>query len=243
MRLTHLDRRPVSQRRPVLVLPLIWVLAVVLGGCASARGEELVRVTVGAEATTSAGARTGTTATAGVRFVAVGDSITSWSPPAPDAGTPSSGSWVPAASAAPVQFGGGWAVPGARTADMLAHVTPYDADVLVLLGGTNDLAHGMPWAESSANLRAIVATAGVPDVVLSAIPPCDLRPEAVLAYNTQLVALAQAEGWTFVDPWTTVSQAGSYRPGTSVDGTHPTLATADQVGRELRRVVLDGAGD
>jgi hypothetical protein len=38
-------------------------------------------------------------------------------------------------------------------------------------------------------------------------------------------------------------QDGSWVPGASADGVHPTQATADAAGRVLRAAVLDAAGD
>lgn len=239
--MTHRRAAP-SRAFPAGLLSLLLVPAVLLSGCSTApdavdEPDTAAPTTDPAPATTPA-----PTTPAEVTFVAVGDSITAWTAPLPQPGTERAGSWVPSALAPPAVFAGGWAVPGALTADMVEHVTPYDADVLVLLGGTNDLSNGVGWADSSDHLERIVETAGVPDVVLSAIPPCDARPEATLAYNADLADLAAQHGWDYVDPWTAVSIDGSFRPGASEDGVHPDLAAAEQAGARLHTALLATAG-
>ena len=173
-------------------------------------------------------------------FLAVGDSITAG---ATDVAQPLVGdrvqggaSWLPAAE----QGSGwdlvdGWAVPGATTADMLAGVEPTDwtADVLVVMAGTNDLARGLPWEESAAHLEGIVAAAGAPTTVVVAIAPSDPRPAARNGYNAALAGLAGGNGWTYLDPWGEVDAGGSFAPGASPDGVHPTPAVAADVGSRI----------
>lgn len=173
-------------------------------------------------------------------FVVVGDSITAGSA---DVAQPLVGdrvqgdaSWLPAAE----QVSGwdlvaGWAVPGATTADMLSGVAPTDwtADVLVVMAGTNDLARGVPWAESADDLEGIVATVGAPTVVVVAIAPMDPRPAARSGYNAALADLAGRNGWTYLDPWGGVDAGGAFTPGASGDGIHPTPAVAADVGRRI----------
>jgi acyl-CoA thioesterase-1 len=112
------------------------------------------------------------------------------------------------------------------------------ADVLVLMGGTNDLGTGVGWPASQEHLLGIVAAVGEGHVVLSAIPPLDFAPARVLDFNVQLAALAQQQGWEFVDPWVAVSQGGAFAPGTSPDGIHPTPEVAAQAGAVIRAAVL-----
>ena len=175
-------------------------------------------------------------------FLAVGDSITAG---ATDVAQPLVGdrvqgdaSWLPSAE----QESGwdlvdGWAVPGATTADMLAGVEPTDwtADVLVVMAGTNDLARGLPWEESAAHLEGIVAAAGAPTTVVVAIAPSDPRPAARNGYNAALAGLAGRNGWTYLDPWGEVDAGGSFAPGASPDGVHPTPAVAADVGSRIGR--------
>ncbi|MFW3172817.1 SGNH/GDSL hydrolase family protein [Geodermatophilus sp. CPCC 206100] len=178
-----------------------------------------------------------------VGFAVVGDSITAGTT-APVEGTRAdgAGSWIPAAAVPPLAFRGGWAVPGATTADMRAEVGPVDAEVLVVMGGTNDLQLGIPWEQSRADLVSAVGTAGVGAVVLSGIPPLDRAPQAALDHNGALRQLAGEQGWTFVDPWTeSRTPQGTWVPGASGDGVHPTQQVADLVGGRLRAAVLDRA--
>ncbi|GAB3357437.1 SGNH/GDSL hydrolase family protein [Modestobacter lapidis] len=176
-------------------------------------------------------------------FVAVGDSLTAGPVPLPELRFPGSGSWVGAAQGAALDLRGGWAVPGATTADMLAGVQRQDADVVVVLAGTNDISRGIPWATRAANIQAIVATVGAGDVLLSAVPPLDPHPAEALDHNSRLAALAQERGWAFTDPWTGVrTPAGTFVPGASADGVHPTPEVADAAGRRIREALLTGAG-
>jgi hypothetical protein len=133
---------------------LVLLLLVGLSGCSSvAQGG----------ATAHAGEQPATS------FVVVGDSITAGTEPMEGRQIVGQRSWVPAAEGAPLDFRGGLAVPGATTTYLRDGVTPLEADVLVLLAGTNDITQRMPWEASRVNLETIVGTAGVPDVLLVAI--------------------------------------------------------------------------
>jgi lysophospholipase L1-like esterase len=59
-----------------------------------------------------------------------------------------------------LRFAGGYAVPGATTAVMRDGAGPVDADVLVVMGGTNDVGTEVPWEMTRANLVQIVTAAG-----------------------------------------------------------------------------------
>ncbi|MGR6965937.1 SGNH/GDSL hydrolase family protein [Geodermatophilus sp. URMC 61] len=175
-------------------------------------------------------------------FVVVGDSITAG---ATDVSQPLVGdrvqgdaSWLPAAEqASGLDLVAGWAVPGATTADMLAGVEPtaWTADVLVVMAGTNDLAHGVTWQESAAHIEGIAAAAGAPTVVAVAIAPNDPRPAARNGYNSALADVAGRNGWTYLDPWGEVDAGGVFIPGASPDGVHPTPAVAADVGDRIGR--------
>ncbi len=175
-------------------------------------------------------------------FVVVGDSITAGST---DVAKPLVGdrvqgdvSWLPAAEQeSGWDLVGGWAVPGATTADMLAGVGPADwtADVLVVMAGTNDLVRGLPWEQSAADLAGVVAAVGAPTAVVVAIAPNDTLPAARNGYNAALADLAGRNGWTYLDPWGGVDAGGSFAPGASPDGTHLTPAAAADVGGRIGR--------
>ncbi|MGY1841107.1 MULTISPECIES: GDSL-type esterase/lipase family protein [unclassified Modestobacter] len=206
----------------------------------------------GAPATSSSGGPSAVSAPAGTSspgflppgsepetFAAVGDSITAGSIPL-DGPTAGVGTWVTATATEPLELADGWAVPGATTADMLAAVDPMDADHLVLMGGTNDVIRGLDPDQAMANLVAVAAEAGIPDVVLAAIPPLDSHPDAAIDFNRRLAELAQQQGWQFVDPWEGIGDGGGYLPGTSADGIHPSAGVVDLVGTRIRAAVLYG---
>jgi lysophospholipase L1-like esterase len=176
--------------------------------------------------------------TGDVVLVVVGDSLTAGTEPLADGEVRGEGSWVPAALGDPLVLGGGWAVPGATTADMRSEVRPVDGDVLVLMAGTNDLAEDVDWAASRDNLLTIARTLRIDEVVVSAVPPFGPLPEASTAYNEQLRQVAIEQGWTVVDPWEPVRSGAEWAPGASTDGLHPTQEVADEVGRSIRTAVL-----
>ena len=167
-------------------------------------------------------------------YVAVGDSITAGMVQGTDRlDTPGPTSWLNGEVEPRLLRVGGWAMPGRVTGDMLANVSPTAADVLVLLGGTNDLARGVPWADTQAHLLEIVTTVGAREALLVAIPPYDADPAGRSAFNARLAALAARLHWRFLDPWTSVAVDGAWVTGTSVDGIHPVPAVAAAVGQVI----------
>ena len=164
-------------------------------------------------------------------FAVVGDSITAGGEVISDARVGGSASWVPAAAeASGLTFVGGWAVPGATTEDALEAVVPEDADVLVVMVGTNDVLRERPWEESAADLVGIAASAGERVVAAVTIAPSDERPDARRDFNAQLTELAVEQGWVLVDPWTDVESGDGFVAGTTTDGTHLTDEAAQLVG-------------
>ncbi|MGY1767572.1 SGNH/GDSL hydrolase family protein [Geodermatophilus sp. SYSU D00779] len=164
-------------------------------------------------------------------FAVVGDSITAGGEVISDARVGGSASWVPAAAeASRLSFVGGWAMPGATTEDARAAVVPEDADVLVVMAGTNDVLQGRPWEESAANLESIAASAGDRVVAVVTIAPSDVVPQARRAYNAALAPLALRHGWVLIDPWSDVEAADRFVVGTTTDGTHLTDRAARTVG-------------
>ncbi|WP_170860982.1 SGNH/GDSL hydrolase family protein [Trujillonella endophytica] len=175
---------------------------------------------------------------AGRSFVVVGDSLTAGGAPIRGPEADGEFSWVPAALGPGVEFRGGWATDGANAAQMRAGVTPADADVLVVMAGTNDMLQGRPWAQTRDDLIVIAARAGTPVVLLSAVPPNDVDPAGALALNRSLAGLAAEQGWAFADPWEPVTVGGRYRAGSTLDGVHPTPRVAAEVGTRLRAALL-----
>ncbi|MDO7881492.1 SGNH/GDSL hydrolase family protein [Salinibacterium soli] len=178
-----------------------------------------------------------------ITFAVVGDSITAWT-----SLEPGLSSWVGTARSARVLLKGGWAVAGATTVDMLAGVDDVpDADVLVVMAGTNDILGGATDASLAATadrITEIVRETGIDRVVLSAVAPNDFRQEGTEKLNDALAALAARHGWTWFDPWMFVREAdGGYVRGVSADGIHPSRQVEMRVGTELRGVILDSGRD
>jgi acyl-CoA thioesterase-1 len=171
-------------------------------------------------------------------FAVVGDSITAGTLPLEGSAVRGANSWIPSASDdARLEFVGGWAAPGATTTEMREATQPIAADVLVLLGGTNDLGTAVTWSVIESDLLSIVATSGTPTVVLSAVPPHDAFPEEVQRLNGHLEDLALRSRYSFVDPWADMSTEGRWIPGTSDDGIHPTEQVAALVGDRLAAAI------
>lgn len=176
-----------------------------------------------------------------VRMAVVGDSLSQGDSRDFAAGDLGELSWVPWALGDGVEFAGGWAVSGSTTAQMLAAVEQYDADVLVVLAGTNDLALGVDPDETAANLARIVEVADVPRVVLVAIPPNDFRSgDEVSRFNAALAQLAQRNGWEFADASAPLrTEDNRFREGLTIDGIHPSVEGARLLGEGIRAAVRE----
>ena len=217
--------RTARHTRPTTAAALLAAAALSLAGCTSAP-----------TADTPADATAGS-----VRLAAVGDSITQADGDV-TRGVLGRESWLSTAATDGVVFAGGWARPGATTADMLAAVGPVDADVLVVLAGTNDPGARLSDAETADNIRGIVEAVGVERVVLSSVPPRDAAPEVAVATNALLEDLAEEEGWVFADAAAGVRSGDRFAPGTTTDGLHPSEEGAALIGTALRGAVLEAAG-
>ncbi len=143
----------------------------------------------------------------------VGDSISEADSRDFSAGLLGRASWVSHAVGDGIRFAGGWAVSGALTSQMARGARSVEADVLVMLAGTNDVYRGLPFDACAANLRSIAATVGAPRVVVSTIPPIDFEPMLVTTYNQQLEDLAAASGWEFVDAMAGIRQGDRFADG------------------------------
>ncbi|BDI22830.1 SGNH/GDSL hydrolase family protein [Herbiconiux sp. L3-i23] len=146
-------------------------------------------------------------------------------------------SWVPVFLESDVRFVGGWALAGATTADMRAAVAEQDADLLIVMAGTNDVLTDRPLDDTLADIDAIVDRVGAAQVLVSAIPPIDFMPGAAEAFNDALEETAEARSWTFADPFAALRVNGAYREGTTLDGIHPTAEAQVTVGKAVTRAV------
>ena len=243
-----------ARRSPLAAAVLAALLASGLAGCRTAaddttRGDDATAA--GATASTADGPTASSSAPSPspatvadvLRVAVVGDSITAGTGPNSSFESPGDQSWLIGAAGAPLAFVTGWAVPGTTSAQMRAGVGPMDADVLVLMAGTNDLQLGTPWEETRDQLLGIVDAVGVQRTVLLAVPPLDELPSQRLEFDQHAAELAREQDWTYADPWTEVAVGGSYVPGASSDGVHPTPATAAVAGAAVRQTLLDQLGD
>ena len=136
---------------------------------------------------------------------------------------------------APVAFAGGVADNGMNTSWMAEHV--WDAlskqpDMIIVLGGTNDIAPGNDPASSFANLQRIVdaaAQAGV-KVAVCTIPPSD-KPDVdalARAYDAALKTWADGAGIILLDTAAPLRgpEGLGWAPGLTADGTHPSAEGA-----------------
>ena len=243
---------PNARALPAVLVLLLGVL-LTLAGCTPTPAEDGTSTgtgsTSGTEAPSGTEVPSGSEATSGTEatsavdpdqltIAVVGDSITQASAPTFAPGQVSEDSWVRYAVGDPIELTGGWARWGATTAEMAAAASPVDADILVIMAGTNDLAVGTEPEQVAADLQRIVDQVGADQVLLCAVPPIDARPEAVPPFNEFLSQTAAANGWAWTDPAAGIRSEGTFEPGMSVDGVHPTQAGATQIGIGVRQALL-----
>jgi lysophospholipase L1-like esterase len=115
--------------------------------------------------------------------------------------------------------------PGWTTGTMAEHFNDAlatGAQVITIMGGTNDCGYGVPISQTAANIASMVTAAeqaGRRPVLIGPLPreggdPCLLSLRAMEA------AYASANGITFVDPWDAFSGPDAFQT-LYVDGTHP----------------------
>lgn len=173
-----------------------------------------------------------------LRVAFAGDSITAGCQTELTGG-PDPCSWTAAVDAAPgIRVVGGWAQWGAPSSLIAQQVEPVDAEVLVVLAGTNDVFIGIPFDEQRESMDAIAAVVGAPDVVVLALPPISdlVEPAAVEGRNRQLRELAEARGWLWVDPWgefVADDEPYEWVPGAAPDGVHPVEEVQAAVGQRI----------
>ncbi|GAA4432814.1 hypothetical protein GCM10023169_38990 [Georgenia halophila] len=214
-----------------MVLPVVAALA--LAGCSLSGGDAPARPPSPSPPATHQGT---------IRLAAVGDSITEADSPDFAAGQLGAESWVSYVVGDHVTLVGGWAQWGSTTAQMAAAVEPVDADVLVIMAGTNDVGPGEGHEPTVANIRDIADTVGAPEVVLSAVPPIDRAPELATGLNTALEDLAADAGWHWVATPAALREGERFADGMSSDGVHPTRRGAEVLGGRIRAAVLEAAG-
>ncbi|WP_043502169.1 SGNH/GDSL hydrolase family protein [Georgenia sp. SUBG003] len=76
-------------------------------------------------------------------------------------------------------------------------------------------------------------------VVISAVPPIDAAPALAAELNTALEALAQDEGWVWVDAPAGLRDGARFADGMTSDGLHPTETGARVLGEAIGAVVRE----
>ena len=176
-------------------------------------------------------------------FVVAGDSITAAGSEAVWAGKIGDASWInfvdpTGAGGTRVGWRGGWALGGAQTGDMARALRHRNANALVVLAGTNDLAHRIPHEVTGRNIERIVLIASSDTVIISSVPPRDNASDATLEFNGFLQALSARNGWMFVDAAAGLrTPEGRFRPGLSDDGVHPNVAGAAVLGQAIGKAL------
>jgi acyl-CoA thioesterase-1 len=115
--------------------------------------------------------------------------------------------------------------------------------VVVIMGGTNDIARGMPVEEALRNLQTIaerVRDSGRRAVLVCPPPTGAFRLDRAQALRAGLRDYAGAQGIVFVDPWPAMedpARRGWSRPELALDVLHPNeqgqYVLAEQIARAL----------
>jgi lysophospholipase L1-like esterase len=177
-------------------------------------------------------------------FVALGDSLTAW---------PAYNPWPTRLDAqdAVLRLVKNAGVPGNTTSQMRARLSkdvyPYKPQVLLVLGGTNDLGYGISESAIIANLRAIVVDAKAHKVmpILINVPP-DAYPSMapkIRSLNAAILKLANSQKIHVVDLYSALANSnGTFDPKYTSDGLHFSdlgcQAAANQIRAQLRKLGL-----
>ena len=135
---------------------------------------------------------------------------------------------------APAADGANLGINGATTTQILARTDEALAanpDILVVNGGTNDLARSVPLPRIIENLRAILDRAHDIDTVVIATVPSSRKVSAD-GLNDDIRALAAERGIPVAEFAPLLD-----RPGATFDGVHPTARTAARMAAEVAAVV------
>lgn len=135
---------------------------------------------------------------------------------------------------APAADGANLGINGATTTQILARTDEalaVNPDILVVNGGTNDLARSVPLPMIIENLRAILDRAHDIDTVVIATVPSSRKVSAD-DLNDDIRALAAERGIPVAEFAPLLD-----RPGATFDGVHPTARTAARMAAEVAAVV------
>ena len=140
----------------------------------------------------------------------------------------------------------GWWRNGATTKTMADNLPLTRGDVLIVMGGTNDVAQGIPLRETRESIERIMQKVAADDVILCAIPPFDREAEKAAKLNDELQELAADSGWAWVDPWEFFRDGDEWTADASHDGVHPSEPVYRSVGlvisEAIERVTITRVG-
>ena len=142
---------------------------------------------------------------------------------------------------------GGTAIGGATSTRILTRSSSHDADVLVVMAGTNDLRYGYSTKSILRNIDQITKKVGADHVVIAAIAPSNItnyskkhidRRKQGEILNRDLQNHALTRGWMFVDPWAADRQLnGGWPRSRTIDGVHPTVAMSKKVAVRMQQAI------
>lgn len=229
---------PLTRRRPAA--PAAWFASV----AALVALAVLITLTVGsvraapdAEATSGDRPVRNEDGTVGP-IVALGDSLTADLRETDATGARRYESWYVRAVAAEPRLVNAFTagIPGNTTTDMLARfpgdVEAWSPRVVVILGGTNDLAAGRTTDQVVNTLEQLADLArdlGAAPVLGTVPPRTDGEyAERVEDLNAAIRAAGEDSGTTVIDFFSVLTDGdGGWQPGFTSDGVHPTAAAAD----------------
>ena len=217
----------------------VAVSAVLISGCAGDPAASPEPTIAGPTSRSSPASSPTAAPSETVALTIVGDSNSTGYSGTLDAGIAARTAWVALLPAEEYTFVGGWAIDGSTTTDMADAATPVaGAELLVILGGTNDLAYGIPTDTTLQEVVRIAEAVQAPSVAVAAIPPSDFLPAEASALNSELAALAAERGWIFIDPWVGMrNEDGTWVSAFRTDGIHTSpdgyAAAASQIALQL----------
>ncbi|WIE79604.1 SGNH/GDSL hydrolase family protein [Curtobacterium sp. MCSS17_016] len=142
---------------------------------------------------------------------------------------------------------GGTSIGGATSTRILERSSAHDADVLVVMAGTNDLRYGYSTKSILNNIDKITKKVGARHVVIAAIAPSNItnyskkhidRRKQGEILNRDLQNHALTRGWMFVDPWAADRRLdGGWPSSRTYDGVHPTVAMSKKVSVRMQQAI------
>lgn len=164
-----------------------------------------------------------------------------------DSLTAMDGSWMRQLNDKTLTNIGGTAIGGATVPRILTNVSARDADVLVVMAGTNDIRYARSSTTITQNIGKVVHKVGARHVVIAAIAPSNVtkygkkhidRRKQGEILNRDLQNYALTNGYLFVDPWAADRQLnGGWPSNRTIDGTHPTVAMSKKVSVRMQQAI------